>query len=91
MAEIRSGMVLGGVLMLMMGMLVMMVPGAASRSRSRDDPQPEYANVQQWTSEMRNLVATTFVLSAKAYWIDGRHEQFSIENMFNHLRLQLYF
>ena len=87
MAEIRSGMVLGGVFMLMMGMLVMMVPGAASRSRSRDDPQPEYANVQQWTSEIRNFLATTFVLSAKAYWIDGQHDQFSIENMFNHLRL----
>ena len=87
MAEIRSGMVLGGVLMLMMGMLVMMVPGAASRSRSRDDPQPEYASVQQWTSEMRNFLATTFVLSAKAYWFDGQHDQFSIENMFNHLRL----
>ena len=54
---------LGGVLMLMMGMLV---PGEASRSRSRSDPQPEYANVQQWTDEMRNFVATTFVLSAKA-------------------------
>ena len=47
MADLRSSMVLGGVLMLMMGMLVMMVPGAASRSRSRDDPQPEYASVQQ--------------------------------------------
>ena len=70
-----------------MGMLVMMVPGEASRSRSRSDPQPEYANVQQWTDEMRNFVATTFVLSAKAYWIDGQHDQFSIENMFNHLRL----
>ncbi|CAL1153233.1 unnamed protein product [Cladocopium goreaui] len=87
MAEIRSGMVLGGVLMLMMGMLVMMFPRAASRSRSRDDPQPKYANVQQWTSEMRNFLATTFVLSAKAYWIDGQHDQFSFENMFNHLRL----
>ena len=76
MADLRSSMVLGGVLMLMMGMLVMMVPGEASRSRSRSDPQPEYANVQQWTSEMRNLVATTFVLSAKAYWIDGQHDQF---------------
>ena len=87
MAEIRSGIALGGVFMLMMGMLVMMVPGEASRSRSRSDPQPEYANVQQWTDEMRNFVATTFVLSAKAYWIDGQHDQFSIENMFNHLRL----
>ena len=87
MADLRSGMVLGVVLMLMMGMLVMMVPGEASRSRSRSDPQPEYANVQQWTDEMRNFVATTFVLSAKAYWIDGQHDQFSIENMFNHLRL----
>ncbi|CAL1144189.1 unnamed protein product [Cladocopium goreaui] len=87
MADLRSGIVLGEVLMLMMGLLVMMVPGAASRSRSRDDPQPEYANVQQWTSEMRNFLATTFVLSAKAYWIDGQHDQFSIENMFNHLRL----
>ena len=66
-ADLRSGMVLGGVFMLIMGMLVMMVPGAASRSRSRDDPQPEHANVQQWTSEMRNFLATTFVLSAKAY------------------------
>jgi len=36
---------------------------------------------------MRNFLATTFVLSAKAYWIDGQHDQFSIENMFNHLRL----
>ena len=76
MAEIRSGIALGGVFMLMMGMLVMMVPGEASRSRSRSDPQPEYANVQQWTDEMRNFVATTFVLSAKAYWIDGQHDQF---------------
>ena len=86
-AELRSGIALGGVLRLMMGMLVMMVPGEASRSRSRSDPQPEYANVQQWTDEMRNFVATTFVMSAKAYWIDGQHDQFSIENMFNHLQL----
>ena len=67
--------------MLMMGMLVMMVPGEASRSRNCPDPQQEHANVQQRTDEMRNFVATTFVLSAKAYWIDGQHVQFSIENI----------
>jgi len=26
-------------------------------------------------------------MSAKAYWIDGQHDRFSIENMFNHQRL----
>ena len=36
---------------------------------------------------MRNYLATTFIIAAKAYWIDGEHDQFSIENMFNHLRL----
>ena len=80
-------MVLGASLMLMMGMLVMVIPGEASRSKSRSDPQPEYADVQQWTDEMRNFLATTFIMSAKAYWIDGQHDQFSIEKMFSHLRL----
>ena len=84
MADLQSSMVLGGVLTLIMGMLVMMVPGEASRSRSRSDPG--HADAQRWTEEMRNYLATTFIMAAKAYWIGGEHDQFSM-NMFNHLRL----
>ena len=41
-----------------------MNPGTASRSRSRSNPG--FADAQQWTEEMRNYLATTFIIADKS-------------------------
>ena len=40
---------------------------------------------------MEQYLATTFIIAAKAYWIDGEHDQTCIEGMFKPLEVSLAF
>ena len=81
----------GGIVAIVFYVLIAMVPGGDSSSSSGQELLSRsscvFADERQWIFQMEQYRAISFILAANAYWIYGEHDQTSIENMFNQLRL----